>query len=165
MTPQGEQVVLHHILARTCPKRRCAQLGVVVAGDDADAHSWPVGREDPRGVEPVAAGHLDVHQHPVGAVGAEEEQPLGTVRALVNLRRHVGDDVSDHPPHVRVVVDDEDVSGIRMAAVFVPAAQTTPPAFQYIDRSTTMPTPLVTSTTAANEASASSGTSLLTWTL
>jgi hypothetical protein len=54
---------------------------------------------------------------------------------------------------------------MRIAATFVPPAQTTPPAFQYIDRSTTMPTPLVTWTTAPNDSSASSGTAALTWML
>ncbi len=40
--------------------------------------------------------------------------------------------------------------GSRVAVTLVPPAHTTPPAFQYIDRSTTIPTPFVTSILAPN---------------
>ena len=55
--------------------------------------------------------------------------------------------------------------GRGVANAFVPPAHAAPFAFQYIERSTTMGTPLVTSMRAPNEVSCSSGTSVLTSTL
>ena len=80
-----EQVVLQDVSAGASLDRRRSPVRIVVIRHDENARG-PVGGNDPAGgFEPAHAGHLQVHQHPVGALCAVRGHGLVAIRALLDL--------------------------------------------------------------------------------
>src|SRR5690606_22399741 len=82
----------------------------VVDGEDDDGHIGIAFGDDPRGVEPAALGHVDVHEDDVGPVLGHPLQHLLAVLGLphyfhVRLQRQ---NLDQPLPQQRVVIGDDD---------------------------------------------------------
>ena len=101
---------LHHIVARALPHAPdlVGFLALRRAQDDRDAARVGVAADRARGLEAVQAGHDDVHQNEVGLQLFRLEDRVLAVVARDDVVPGLGEQVVQHVPFRRRIVDDED---------------------------------------------------------